>query len=159
MVRGALDLTMARQAAWLFTLVLSIVAPVADAQQDAGRQIEVSHIVPLVGVDHARDQLVSVAFSVRNGSNRALDSATFRVVVRNPLKAIIEQRTEAIVFERRTLRAVGPDGTVLFTTGPSTFAPGDIKQLRIFLDIRGFRTSAGMGSVDVEVTDFQLSDP
>jgi hypothetical protein len=123
----------------------------------------VSYIVPRVSSSSSDDQLHSVAFSVRNESTRAVASATFRIVVRNPAKEPIDERTETRSFMEggsRSFRGVAPDGKVFYENTPavSSLPPGRVKQVEVVLFIRGFRTTSGSGSVDVQVVEVKFAE-
>jgi hypothetical protein len=117
--------------------------------------LRVSNVVPLVSQLASDDRLNGVAFSVRNDSGRPIASATFRIIVRGARKQPIDERTQTWSFMRGELiRAVDPDGTVRYSNSPvSSLTAGGSVQVEIPLAVRGFRTPAGTGTVDVQIVE------
>jgi hypothetical protein len=139
--------------------LLAAASGAAQAQPGTKNALRVSYVVPEVAPYGNDDQLRGVAFSVRNEASHAVDSATFRIIVRNHAKETIDEQLVTRSFMNSgEFLSIAPDGTMKTGRRNESFLPpGRVMQITIpSLFIRGFRMPAGMGSVEVQVVELKL---
>ncbi|MHC4454788.1 MAG: hypothetical protein ACYSWS_08850 [Planctomycetota bacterium] len=124
----------------IFTIVL-LSSTLLFAQTDKEEEIRIFNIQPVTS-SYAKDELNYVYFSLHNQSGKSLHWVMVRIIIRNPDKEIIH------TYDTKE--------TCLFVGVP--LAPGLTKQLEVYVNVQGFCTSKGHGSIEIKLLDYELGE-
>ncbi|MHC4270520.1 MAG: hypothetical protein ACYSTS_18965 [Planctomycetota bacterium] len=124
----------------IFTVIL-LSSTLLFAHTDKKEEVRIFNILPVTS-SYANDELNYVYFSLHNQSGKSLYWVMVRIIIRNPDKEIIH------TYDTKE--------TCLFIGEP--LASGLTKQLEVYVNVQGFCTSKGHGSIEIELLDYELGD-